>query len=90
MFTTDLVNLYNRNIFKTSLYFYIFQDEKCRFMRNLSLFMIVVGYETMYAGKYMNQYGTPEAGGSHQVKVVDHYVSRAGWTFFNNCWLMVS
>jgi len=28
MFTTDLVNLYNRNIFKTSLYIYIFQDEK--------------------------------------------------------------
>ena len=28
--TTDLVNLYNRNIFKTSLYIYIFQDEKCR------------------------------------------------------------
>jgi len=27
MFTTDLVNLYNRNIFKTSLYIYIFQDE---------------------------------------------------------------
>ena len=37
MFTTDLVNLYNRNIFKTSLYIYIFQDEKCRLMRNLSL-----------------------------------------------------
>jgi len=37
MFTTDLVNLYNRNIFKASLYIYIFQDEKCRFMRNLSL-----------------------------------------------------
>ena len=30
MFTTDLVNLYNRNIFKTSLYIYIFQEEKCR------------------------------------------------------------
>ena len=39
MFTTDLVNLYNRNIFKTSLYIYIFQDEKCRHMRNLSLSM---------------------------------------------------
>ena len=39
MFTTDLVNLYNRNIFKTSLYIYIFQDEKCRLMRNLSLSM---------------------------------------------------
>ena len=37
MFTTDLVNLYNRNIFKTSLYIYIFQDEKCRLLRNLSL-----------------------------------------------------
>ena len=41
MFTTDLVNLYNRNIFKTSLYFYIFQDEKCRLMRNLSLSMLI-------------------------------------------------
>ena len=39
MFTTDLVNLYNRNIFETSLYIYIFQDEKCRLMRNLSLSM---------------------------------------------------
>ena len=28
MFTTDLVNLYNRNIFKTFLYIYIIQDEK--------------------------------------------------------------
>ena len=37
MFTTDLVNLYNRIIFETSLYIYIFQDEKCRLMRNLSL-----------------------------------------------------
>ena len=43
MFTTDLVNLYNRNIFKTSLYFYIFQDEKCRLMRNLSLSMGITG-----------------------------------------------
>ena len=41
MFTTDLVNLYNRNVFKTSLYNYIFQDEKCRLMRNLSLSMIM-------------------------------------------------
>ena len=32
-----LVNLYNRNIFKTFLYIYIFQDDKCRLMRNLSL-----------------------------------------------------
>jgi len=40
MFTTDQVNLYNRNIFKTSLYIYIFHDEKCRLMRNLSLSMI--------------------------------------------------
>ena len=40
MFTTDLVNLYNRNIFKRSLYIYIFQDEKCRLMRNLSLSMV--------------------------------------------------
>jgi len=39
----------------------------------------------------MNQYGTsPEAGGIHQVKVVDHFVSRAEWTFVFNCWLMVS
>ena len=43
MFTTDLVNLYNRNIFKTSLYIYIFQDEKCRRMRNLSLSMDILG-----------------------------------------------
>ena len=28
------------NIFKTSLYIYIFQDEKCRLMRNLSLTMV--------------------------------------------------
>jgi len=41
MFTSDLVNLYNRNIFKTSLYIYIFQDEKCRLRRNLSLSMEV-------------------------------------------------
>ena len=26
--------------FKTSLYIYIFQDEKCRLMRNLSLSMV--------------------------------------------------
>ena len=42
MFTTDLVNLYNRNIFETSLYIYIFQDEKCRLMPNLSLSMIFI------------------------------------------------
>ena len=42
MFTTDLVNLYDRNIFKTSLYIYIFQDEKCRLMRNLSLSMDII------------------------------------------------
>jgi len=41
MFTTDLVNLYNRNIFKTSLYIYIFQYEKCRLMRYLSLSMVL-------------------------------------------------
>ena len=40
MFTTYLVNLYNRNIFKTSLYIYIFLNEKCRLMRNLSLSMV--------------------------------------------------
>ena len=39
MFTTDLVNLFNRNISKTSLYIYIFQDEKYRLMLNLSLSM---------------------------------------------------
>ena len=44
MFTTDLVNLYKRNIFKTSLYIYIFQDEKCRLMRNLSLSMTKPGF----------------------------------------------
>ena len=38
----------------------------------------------------MNKYGTPEAGGIHQVNVVDHFVSRAGWTFVFNGWLMVS
>ena len=41
MFTTDLVNLYNRNIFKTSRYINIFQNEKCRLMRNLSLSMLL-------------------------------------------------
>ena len=40
MFTTDLVSLYNRNIFKTSLYIYIFQDEKCRLLRNLSFIYV--------------------------------------------------
>ena len=35
--TEDLVNLYNRNIFKTSLYIYIFQDEKCRLIIYLYL-----------------------------------------------------
>ena len=47
MFTTDLVNLYNENIFKTSLYIYIFQDEKCRLMRNLSLSMDTTGVRSM-------------------------------------------
>ena len=47
MFTTDLFNLYNRNIFKTSLYIYTFQDEKCRLMRNLSLAMVGARYNTM-------------------------------------------
>jgi len=42
MFTTDLVNLYNRNIFKTSLCIYIGQDEKCRLMRNLSLSRVII------------------------------------------------
>ena len=42
MFTTDLVNLCNRNILKTSLYIYIFQDKKCRLMRNLSLSMVKI------------------------------------------------
>ena len=32
-------SVYNRNIFKTTLYIYIFQDEKCRLMHNLSLSM---------------------------------------------------
>ena len=56
MFSTDLGNLqgvpyhirydmgrsvYNRNIFRTSLYIYIVQDEKCRLMRNLSLSMMI-------------------------------------------------
>jgi len=34
-----MFTIYNRNIFKTSLYIYIFQDEKCRLLRNLSLSM---------------------------------------------------
>ena len=42
MFTTDLVNLYNMNFFKTSLYIYIFQDEKCRLIHNLYLSMVCV------------------------------------------------
>ena len=46
MFTTDLVNLYTRNIFKTSLYIYIFQDEKCRLMRNLSLSMVIPNFKS--------------------------------------------
>ena len=32
-------SVYNRNIFKTSLYTYIFQDVKCRLMHNRSLSM---------------------------------------------------
>ena len=48
MFTTDLVNLYNRNIFKTSLYIYTFQDEKCRLMRNLSLSMSISCYSVSF------------------------------------------
>ena len=48
MFTTDLVNLYNRNIFKTSLYIYIFHDEKCRLMRNLSLSMFGTYLRRLY------------------------------------------
>ena len=38
MLTTDLVNLYNRNIFKISLYIYIFQDEKCRLMQSIYIY----------------------------------------------------
>jgi len=48
MFTTDLVNLYNSDIFKTSLYIYIFQDEKCRLMRNLSLSMDFMNTKSLY------------------------------------------
>ena len=36
-------NVHNRPSFKTSLYIYIFQDEKSRLMRNLSLSMIISG-----------------------------------------------
>jgi len=58
MFTTDLVNLYNWNIFKTSLYIYIGQDEKCRLKRNLSLSMSLTNrinltkfqYEVVFKG----------------------------------------
>ena len=42
MFTTDLVNLYNRNIFKTSLYIYIFQDEK---MSSYAQSIFIYGYK---------------------------------------------
>ena len=52
MFTTDLVNLYNRNIFKTSVYIYIFQDEKCRLMRNLSLSMTL----NLWRGRSLNEH----------------------------------
>ena len=48
MFTTDLVNLLN--IFKISLYIYIFQDEKCRLMGNLSLSMVDSGDSPRKAG----------------------------------------
>ena len=40
-FSNSVGNLYNRNIFRTSLYIYIVQDEKCHLMRNLSLSMIL-------------------------------------------------
>ena len=58
MFTTDLVNLYNRNIFKTSLYIYIFQD------RNLSLSTVKSNQDllmatTTAAGSYLLAYVTP-------------------------------
>ena len=32
------------------------------------MFSLLIGYTTMYAGKYMNQYGGREAGGMGQVK----------------------
>ena len=55
MFTTDLVNLYNKNIFKISLYIYICQDEKCRLMRNLSLSMDVTHVSTsIFQGLFNN------------------------------------
>ena len=50
MLKTDLVNLYNRNFFETSLYIYIFQDEKCRLMRNLSLSMVLSNIHCFVAG----------------------------------------
>ena len=48
MFTTDLVNLCKRNIFITSLYIYVFQDEKCRLMRSLSLSMMQTDRKAIY------------------------------------------
>ena len=55
MFTTDLVNLYNKNIFKISLYIYICQDEKCRLMCNLSLSMDVTHVSTsIFQGLFNN------------------------------------
>ena len=41
MFTTDLINPDNRNIFKTYLYIYIFQDEKCRFTQPIFIYDIL-------------------------------------------------
>ena len=62
MFTTDQVNLYNRNIFKTSLYIYIFQDEKFRFMRNLSLSMVSNLQDSMYQfGEFLQNHPLPRA-----------------------------
>ena len=41
MFTTDLVN---RNILKTSLYIYIFQDKKCRLYAQSIFIYVAIPY----------------------------------------------
>ena len=44
-----------------------------------NMFSLLIGYTTMYAGKYMNQYGGREAGGMGQVKSKTDSISiRAG------------
>ena len=58
MFTTDLVNLYNMNIFKTSLYIYIFHNEKCRLAQSI---FIYVKMTKMFKISYCTKIYTEEA-----------------------------